>query len=84
MSQESKIKETTGFCKKFLAYKNTIDTYILPNLFLLPPPVEETISPLRNFLIYINTLFYEIPAEGSCINSHTSLIETKFRIYRIY
>lgn len=53
------------------AYKNAIDvsfTQLVPP----PPPVEEIISVEQFFDLY-QTLFYEIPAEGS-INSHTYLI----------
>lgn len=69
MSQEIKLGKT-GFVRN--SYINTIDT-TFTQLIPPPPPVEETISVEEFFDLY-NTLFYEIPAEGS-VNSHTSLIE---------
>jgi hypothetical protein len=54
------------------AYKNAIDTSFT-QLVQPPPPVEETVSVEQFFNLY-QTLFYEIPAEGS-INSHTYLIK---------
>ena len=54
------------------AYKNAIDTSFT-QLVQPPPPVEETVSVEQFFDLY-QTLFYEIPAEGS-INSHTYLIK---------
>ena len=69
MSQEVKLGKT-GFVRN--SYINTIDT-TFTQLIPPPPPVEETISVEEFFDLY-NTLFYEIPAEGS-VNSHTSLIE---------
>jgi hypothetical protein len=69
MSQEIKLGKT-GFVRS--AYLNTIDT-TFTQLTPPPPPVEEVITVEEFFDLY-NTLFYEIPAEGS-VNSHTSLIE---------
>ena len=69
MSQEVKLGKT-GFVRN--SYINTIDT-TFTQLIPPPPPIEETISVEEFFDLY-NTLFYEIPAEGS-INSHTFLIE---------
>lgn len=54
------------------AYKNAIDVSFT-QLVQPPPPVEETVSVEQFFDLY-QTLFYEIPAEGS-INSHTYLIK---------
>lgn len=53
------------------AYKNAIDTSFT-QLVQPPPPIEEEVSVEQFFDLY-QTLFYEIPAEGS-INSHTYLI----------
>ena len=69
MSQEIKLGKT-GFVRN--SYINTIDT-TFSQLIPPPPPLEETVSVEEFFDLY-NTLFYEIPAEGS-INSHTFLIE---------
>ena len=69
MSQEIKLGKT-GFIRS--SYTNTIDT-TFTQLVPPPPPLEETVSVEEFFDLY-NTLFYEIPAEGS-VNSHTSLIE---------
>ena len=54
------------------AYKNAIDTSFT-QLVPPPPPIEEEVSVEQFFDLY-QTLFYEIPAEGS-INSHTYLIK---------
>ena len=69
MSQKIKLGKT-GFVRS--SYINTIDT-TFSQLIPPPPPLEETVSVEEFFDLY-NTLFYEIPAEGS-INSHTFLIE---------
>lgn len=72
MSQEIKLGKT-GFVRS--SYINTIDT-TFSQLIPPPPPLEETVSVEEFFDLY-NTLFYEIPAEGS-INSHTFLIERSY------
>lgn len=69
MSQKIKLGKT-GFVRN--SYINTIDT-TFSQLTPPPPPLEETVSVEEFFDLY-NTLFYEIPAEGS-VNSHTFLIE---------
>ena len=54
------------------AYTNAIDTSFT-QLIPPPPPVEEVVTVEEFFNLY-QTLFYQIPAEGS-VNSHTYLIE---------
>lgn len=69
MSQKVNLNKQ-GFEKR--AYLNTIDTSFT-QLVPPPPPVEEVVTVEQFFTLY-NTLFYEIPAEGS-IDSHRFLIE---------
>jgi hypothetical protein len=69
MSQEILLGRQ-GFVRN--AYVNAIDTSFT-QLVPPPPPVEEVITVEEFFNLY-QTLFYEIPAEGS-VNSHTYLIE---------
>ncbi len=69
MSQKVNLNKQ-GFEKR--AYLNTIDTSFT-QLVPPPPPVEEEVTVEQFFTLY-NTLFYEIPAEGS-IDSHRFLIE---------
>jgi hypothetical protein len=69
MSQKVSLNKS-GFEKR--AYSNTIDTSF--SQLITPPPPAEEVATVEDFFNLYNTLFYEIPAEGS-INSHTFLIE---------
>lgn len=51
-------------------YENVIDTSFASST---PPPQELTIT-VAQFFSYYNTIFYDIPIEGS-INSHTYLVQ---------
>jgi hypothetical protein len=53
-------------------YNTVIDTSF--NQFVVPPPVEDTIT-VEHFFYYYNKIFYDIPSSGN-INSHEYLVKT--------
>jgi hypothetical protein len=55
-----------------ISYENVIDTSIT-QLQTPPPPKQNTVT-VEEFFNYYQTLFFQIPKEGT-INSHTFLVE---------
>ena len=69
MSQKIKLGKR-GFVRG--SYKNTIDT-TFSQLIPPTPPIQE-VATVEEFFELYQTLFYEIPSEGS-INSHPFIIQ---------